>query len=460
MKTLIQYLLIIFALPAFAYGADPFADLVNSLVSRLPERDKPIDIAVTKITGKVPDDNTALEARLASLIREELEIALSKNPKVQAITRSDIEQLEQEAEFQTAEYVEQSNDKLTVQGVECMVRGRFNSDGNTVTLYAEIVWMNGGNVIKDKATWHIDKFGNPVEPPAPAPQVVEARREYTPPSYTPTYEPPSYTPTYQAPTYTPSYEDRSSLDPMIANMRALRCREESSKLYQKRLLTLLPMIRNGADVNITLPETKGNTALHYSCAIGSWSITQWLVLHGANVNAVTNAGKTPLDCVGSDNAKRIRELLLSRGAKRSYELSSAGRSSYDAPSASGMSADELNNMGLAYQYGKDGKPQNYSEAARCYRLAADQGHAAAQNNLGFCYHNGWGVSKDLGQAAMWYQRSAAQGNAWGQSNFGTCLEYGWGVSKNLPAAIDMYRRAAAQGHASAKKHLRRHGISA
>ena len=249
-------------------------------------------------------------------------------------------------------------------------------------------------------------------------------------------------------------DDRSSLDPMIANMQALRCREADSQLYQKRLLTLLPMIRNGADVNLTLPETKGNTALHYSCAIGSWSITQWLVEHGANVNALTNAGKTPLDCVGSDNAKRIRELLVSRGARHSTELSRVENNM-----GAGGDADSLNNLGLAYQYGKNGKPKNYDEAARYYRLAADMGHAGAQNNLGFCYHNGWGVPQDMGQAAMWYRRSAEQGNAWGQSNYGTCLEFGWGVSKNLPAAIDMYRRAAAQGHASAKKHLKRHGIT-
>ena len=252
----------------------------------------------------------------------------------------------------------------------------------------------------------------------------------------------------------PKMGERTSLDSMIANMQALRCRKSDSEIYQKRLLTLLPMIRNGAYVNLTLPETKGNTALHYSCAIGSWSITQWLVEHGANVNAATNAGKTPLDCVGSDNGKRIRELLISRGARRSTESSQT--SSYTTNY--GGDADSLNSLGLAYQYGKNGKPKNYNEAARCYRLATEQGHAGAQNNLGFCYHNGWGVPKDMGQAAMWYRRSAEQGNAWGQSNYGTCLEYGWGVSKNLSAAIDMYRRAAAQGHASAKKHLKRHGI--
>ena len=248
--------------------------------------------------------------------------------------------------------------------------------------------------------------------------------------------------------------DRSGLDPLIANMRALRCREEASKLYQKRLLALLPMIRNGAEVDVTLPETKGNTALHYAVAIGSWSITRWLVEHGADVNALSHAGKSPLDCVGEDNAKRIRELLISRGARRSSDLSA---SSYSAPA--GQDAEELNTLGLSYQFGKNGKPQNYGEAARLFRLAAEQGHAGAQNNLGYLYHNGWGVPKDVSQAAMWYKRSADQGNAWGQSNYGTCLEFGWGVRKDVAAAIEMYRRAAVQGHASAKKHLKRHGIS-
>lgn len=213
-------------------------------------------------------------------------------------------------------------------------------------------------------------------------------------------------------------------------------------------------------MDITLPETKGNTALHYACGIGSWSITKWLVEHGANVNAVTDKGSTPLDCVGEDNAERIRALLISRGAKKASELNRGG--AFPQSDAGGGAvpedAEALNNLGLAYQFGK-GKPKNYAEAARCFRRAAEQGHAGAQNNLGFLYHNGWGVPQDYSQAAYWYRLSAQQGDAWGQSNYGTCLEFGWGVRKDLNAAIEMYRRAASQGHASAKKHLKRHGIS-
>lgn len=111
-------------------------------------------------------------------------------------------------------------------------------------------------------------------------------------------------------------DGRASLDPLIARMAALRCRYASSARYQKHLLTLLPLIRNGAHVDITLPETKGNTALHYACAIGSLSITKWLLVHGANPNAVTNKGATPLMCVGSDNRAAIIQALRAHGAVR------------------------------------------------------------------------------------------------------------------------------------------------
>ena len=130
------------------------------------------------------------------------------------------------------------------------------------------------------------------------------------------HEQPTLSDSRAASSYNAAADDRSSLDPLIARMRALRCRHATSALYQKRLLTLLPLIRNGAHVDITLPETKGNTALHYACAIGSLSITRWLLENGANPNAVTNKGATPLMCVGSDNRAAIIQALRAYGAVR------------------------------------------------------------------------------------------------------------------------------------------------
>ena len=50
-----------------------------------------------------------------------------------------------------------------------------------------------------------------------------------------------------------------------------------------------------------------------------------------------------------------------------------------------------------------------SEAAKWYRLAADQGLASAQWMLGFCFANGHGVIADSCEAMRWYGLAADQG---------------------------------------------------
>ena len=56
------------------------------------------------------------------------------------------------------------------------------------------------------------------------------------------------------------------------------------------------------------------------------------------------------------------------------------------------------------------------EAVRWYRLAAEQGIARAQYNLGLKYAIGEGVPEDDVLAYMWYNLSAAQGNETARSN--------------------------------------------
>ena len=53
-----------------------------------------------------------------------------------------------------------------------------------------------------------------------------------------------------------------------------------------------------------------------------------------------------------------------------------------------------------------------------YRLAAEQGYADAQNNLGVMYRKGQGVPQDDKTAVKWYRLAAEQGNADAQYNLG------------------------------------------
>jgi Sel1 repeat len=65
---------------------------------------------------------------------------------------------------------------------------------------------------------------------------------------------------------------------------------------------------------------------------------------------------------------------------------------------------------LIYSKGKD-VAQDFREAAKWWRLAAAQGDAEAQKNLGAMYAQGQGLTQDFVLAYMWLNLSAAQGNA-------------------------------------------------
>ena len=57
----------------------------------------------------------------------------------------------------------------------------------------------------------------------------------------------------------------------------------------------------------------------------------------------------------------------------------------------------------------EGVLKDEAEAARWYRLAADQGNAAAQGKLGVMYYTGEGVLKDSVLAHMWWNIAGANG---------------------------------------------------
>jgi TPR repeat protein len=63
-----------------------------------------------------------------------------------------------------------------------------------------------------------------------------------------------------------------------------------------------------------------------------------------------------------------------------------------------------------------GVPVDQAEAVRLYRLAAEQGLANAQTNLGLMYANGWGVRRDWVLAHMWSNLAAVQGLELAQEN--------------------------------------------
>ena len=108
----------------------------------------------------------------------------------------------------------------------------------------------------------------------------------------------------------------AQLKPFIAELSKRSPHDESAHaaLCLKRLVKLLPLVEQGAPVDVTLPETKGNTALHYACSLGEAGLVECLLKLGADPNARTDKGATPLQCAGGKDALRIQSVLRQYGA--------------------------------------------------------------------------------------------------------------------------------------------------
>ena len=101
-----------------------------------------------------------------------------------------------------------------------------------------------------------------------------------------------------------------------------------------------------------------------------------------------------------------------------------------------------------YADGK-GVAQDYVEAVKWYKLAAEQGVANAKNNLALMYENGQGVVQDYAEAVKWYKLAAEQGDTRAQFNLALMYGKGQGVVQDYISAHMWFNLAAAQGYKDA-----------
>ena len=115
-------------------------------------------------------------------------------------------------------------------------------------------------------------------------------------------------------------------------------------------------------------------------------------------------------------------------------------------------ADAQYSLGNMYRKGQ-GVPQDYAEALHRYRAAADKGDANAQYALGFMYCKGQGVPQDYGEAVSWFRKAADQGNVQAQYSLGIVYRDGDGVPRDYAESVRWYRKAADQGDKQARRAL-------
>ncbi len=110
-------------------------------------------------------------------------------------------------------------------------------------------------------------------------------------------------------------------------------------------------------------------------------------------------------------------------------------------------------VGVAYETGEKAKVSK-AEAAKWYRLSADQGNIEAKFRLARLLQEGeGGVKKDLDAAFKLYQEAAAAGNIDAENWLGYSYEYGLGVAVDNAKAAEWYKKSADGGLAIGQNNL-------
>jgi TPR repeat protein len=115
-------------------------------------------------------------------------------------------------------------------------------------------------------------------------------------------------------------------------------------------------------------------------------------------------------------------------------------------------ADAMNKLGDTFFDGKSSLRKNDEAAARCYRYAAELGHADGCYSYGWCLRHGVGIHENNAEAAKWLKMAADKGNVNAAYSYGLCCEEGSGTGvTNKREAIFYYRMAAGNGHVDAAR---------
>ena len=116
-------------------------------------------------------------------------------------------------------------------------------------------------------------------------------------------------------------------------------------------------------------------------------------------------------------------------------------------------SEELDNwcrLARKFYFG-EGVPQDYIEAVKWFRKAAEKGNPNAQCNLAVCYEDGNGVPQDDIEVVKWTRMAAEQGHAIAQCVLARRYESGEGVDSDKVEAYKWFRLSAEKGEKDADK---------
>ena len=134
--------------PVPSASNDPYDKLAQAL-AQASGSDGTLYVSI----GNFLDGDTDQLSPRSTELKEELAISLPKTGKFEIITRERLADLQNEGKFQNSDIVQTASgsDQVGVKAVNGIIRGRISSKSPDTIVYAEIAYLNGGEIRKVKA---------------------------------------------------------------------------------------------------------------------------------------------------------------------------------------------------------------------------------------------------------------------------------------------------------------------
>ncbi|KAF9430916.1 hypothetical protein BGZ76_000649 [Entomortierella beljakovae] len=145
----------------------------------------------------------------------------------------------------------------------------------------------------------------------------------------------------------------------------------------------------------------------------------------------------PDDTDGSNHSWLLQPRDKTRGLGLTIEMANAG------------CADSQYDIGTIY----DLFHLDWKGAIEWYHKAAIQGHARAQQRMGYHYYLGYGVKSNNSLAKRWYFKAAEQNEPVAQNGCGILYKEGKAFPVDHPKAMEWYLKSAEQGYSNAQRNI-------
>jgi TPR repeat protein/WD40 repeat protein len=250
----------------------------------------------------------------------------------------------------------------------------------------------------------------------------------------------------------------------------------------------------GAGARLDVRDAEGDTPLLLAAKLTSNDAADALLAAGAPVNSRDKAGSTAMNHAAARKNGHLINSLVERGEKAPENAwtRKVDMSTYDPVPEWMLPAhlDPRAREAWLFETGHD-RPKSFDQALRLYREAARDGDPLAQyvmseyysygvlpqdldeslrwlrkgvaaglplawSRLGYFYHEGYGVGRDIQRAVHWFRKAAEADDRRGQYWMGYLTSIGVpGVERSADQAASWYLKAANKGHPPAQVALGR-----